>query len=166
MNAEQDNFENVRRLLALKRYERPAPGYFNDFAAQVIRRIEAGESLVSGSVEGAAKVSWLQRLWGAFETKPVLAGALSVSVCGVLLAGILYSEQIEPVQANFATISGETVMPQVASQPANSLFGQPMAYGLGSTGVVVTAGDQGGSILGQIQRAAVQPVSFNIRGSN
>ena len=39
MNAEPENFDQLCRLLKLKRHESPPPRYFNDFSSQVIARI-------------------------------------------------------------------------------------------------------------------------------
>ncbi len=169
MKPEQENFKDLHRLLALKRYERPFPGYFSRFSQQVIARIEAGDSASEASRLGhLVKVSWFQSLWGAFEPKPILAGVLGVSVCGLLMAGILYSDQIEPAQANFATVSEQSSIPQQpGSTPANPLFGQVPVYGLGNTGVVMTAGDPaGGSLFREIAHPQAQPVSFNVPNSN
>src|SRR6266496_3671700 len=92
---EQENFDSLRRLLALKRHEQPPPRYFQDFSGHVIARLRAGERVDrSGFWESLSwEAPWLQRLWGAFETKPILAGALGMLVCGVLVAGIARSER-------------------------------------------------------------------------
>ena len=61
MQPEHENFEDLRRLLVLKRYEQPPPRYFNDFSRKIIARIEAGE----GEVYVSVFEQWLARApWG------------------------------------------------------------------------------------------------------
>lgn len=139
MNPEQDNYQPVQRLLALKRHEQPPPGYFENFSGQVIARIQAGERAAPDSfwewlsLEG----SWLQRLWVALETKPVFAGALGAGVCGLLLAGVLYSQSIEPAPVT-GFMPGMEQAP-LAAQTPSGLFRQiggyevPPADAVGST---------------------------------
>src|SRR5438094_5722 len=105
MNPESQDFTQLRRLLALKRHEQPPPGYFNDFSGQVIARIRAGAPAdrETGSERMVWEAPWLRRLWAAFETKPILAGAFGVLVCGLLLAGVIYSEQADRPPVNLAT---------------------------------------------------------------
>src|SRR5262252_6649756 len=95
MSPETENFESLRRLLALKRHELPPPGYFNTFSRQVIVRIQAGERGEDkvGFGQWLLEGAWLQRFWNAFETKPALAGAFGVMVCGLLISGVIYSDQ-------------------------------------------------------------------------
>jgi hypothetical protein len=93
MSPESENFEQLRRLLVLKRYEQPPPGYFHRFSREVIVRIKAGdkgESVTASwwSWEG----SWLQRAWAAVESRPALAGAFGVAVCGFFAAGALLTD--------------------------------------------------------------------------
>ncbi len=44
MNENNKNFDELKRLLKLKRHEIPPPGYFNNFSGEVISRIRAGET--------------------------------------------------------------------------------------------------------------------------
>jgi hypothetical protein len=94
MSPVPDDFEQLRRLLALKRYETPPPGYFHGFSRQVIVRIKAGElgneSEVSFWSFGAG--SFFQRLWATLDARPAFAGAFGVAVCGFFVVGALLSD--------------------------------------------------------------------------
>lgn len=85
MSENDNNFEALRRLLALKRHEIPPPGYFEDFSGNVIARIRAGE--------GVQKLPWLLRFLQVFEAKPAYPVALASSLCVLLLFGIVNVEQ-------------------------------------------------------------------------
>ena len=82
MNPEQQNFDRLRRLLKLKRYEHPHPRYFNDFSSRVISRIRAGEE---GGEAALGYPSWLLKFWSLFEAKPMLPGAIGVALCALLV---------------------------------------------------------------------------------
>ncbi len=85
-NPESQEFEQLRRLLALKRHEEPPPGYFHHFSREVTVRIKAGET-------GETKArNWAERIWAMLETKPAFAGAFGASICAVLVSGLLNSE--------------------------------------------------------------------------
>jgi|HubBroStandDraft_4_1064222.scaffolds.fasta_scaffold677497_2 hypothetical protein len=89
MAPEQEDFEALRRLLAIKRHEQPPPGYFNSFSRQVLARIEAGEG------DGRfGRLPWYQRLWAALDTKPALAGALGATACAAVIGAFLYSDNM------------------------------------------------------------------------
>src|ERR1051325_6305954 len=95
MKSEQENFTNLRRLLALKRHEQPPPGYFNSFSRQVMDRIVSGQHLEEDSLAERMlwEAPWLQRLLSACQTKPLLAGAFGVAVCALLVSGVVFSEK-------------------------------------------------------------------------
>ncbi|MCX6895234.1 MAG: hypothetical protein NTZ16_07000 [Verrucomicrobia bacterium] len=98
MSAEQENFEALRKLLALKKHEQPPPGYFDQFASEVRSRLAAGEHRQTNLWrELGDEASWLQRLWAAFADKPALAGAFGMAVCALMLSGIYLSQKPEPV---------------------------------------------------------------------
>lgn len=101
MSQDTENFEQLRRLLKLKRYEQPPPRYFNDFSSQVIARVKRGERGDGYASVGRMlwEAPWLQRIWAAFEAKPILAGAFGLAVCATLITGVIYSERtdLQPV---------------------------------------------------------------------
>jgi hypothetical protein len=78
-----ENFDAVCRVLALKRYEVPPPGFFENFSTKVMARI--------ASAEAQPAPTWWQKLGFDFNFKPALVCALGVVVCGLLSAGVLTS---------------------------------------------------------------------------
>jgi hypothetical protein len=104
MKAEKEKFQELRRLLTLKRHEQPPPGYFNDFSSQVIGRIRVGDRGVdAGSGWFFSEVPWLKCFWETLETKPVFAGGFAVAVCGLLVAGVIYSENPSSAEPGYIT---------------------------------------------------------------
>jgi hypothetical protein len=97
MSQDTENFEQLRRLLKLKRYEQPHPRYFNDFSSQVITRIKLGERGEDTTLAGWVfwDAPWLQRIWGAFEASPIMAGAVGLAICATLVTGVIYSERTD-----------------------------------------------------------------------
>ena len=71
------DFEDLQRLLALKRHEQPPPGYFERFPNRVLTRIEQAEAVVD--------LPWWRSLWSDFRAKPVLASAYCLLAAGVSL---------------------------------------------------------------------------------
>ncbi|HEV2327483.1 MAG TPA: hypothetical protein VGY56_01695 [Verrucomicrobiae bacterium] len=92
MSENEENFEALRRLLALKRHEVPPPGYFEDFSGRVIGRIRAAEAV--------RELPWLLRLLQAFETKPAYPVAFASALCTLLLFGIVSVEQSPVLVSN------------------------------------------------------------------
>jgi len=90
MNESENDFEPLRRLLAIKRHEIPPPGYFNNFPGQVVARLRAGDT---GAPEGITAPSWLLKFFRAFEAKPAYVSSFACSLCLLLLFGIVYAER-------------------------------------------------------------------------
>ncbi len=86
MNPTSDNFEGLRRLLALKRYEQPPPGYFHRLTDTIMARIEAE----------TARESWWQRWLGRRQLTPALAGAFALFVGGFYFLGLTLGEHGDP----------------------------------------------------------------------
>ena len=85
MNPQPDNVEALRKLLALKRYELPPPGFFQTFSTRVIHRLE--------QLESSRPRRWWQCLALPFDFKPALICACGVVVCGLFSAGVIASTQ-------------------------------------------------------------------------
>ena len=100
-----DDFEQLRRLLALKRHEQPPPGYFYGFSRQVMVRIKAGEmgDAEETSIWSFGGGSLLQRIWATFDARPALAGAFGAAICGFFVVGALMSDN--------TSIAGEKRVP-------------------------------------------------------
>ncbi|MGA2242034.1 MAG: hypothetical protein ABSH11_08345 [Verrucomicrobiota bacterium] len=165
MSENENNFESLRRLLVLKRYETPPPGYFNYFSSQVLQRIRAGDP---GTSAGWAEdlfnqAPWVEKLLQAFDVKPVFASAFAGALCLLLFLGIVYAERpdipSQPVlQAAPTSASLAAVSPTVLSQPADQQAGI-----VSSTSPVLSL-QPVASPFGQ-QNPLAQPVSFSPSGN-
>jgi hypothetical protein len=94
MNQDENNFESLRRLLALKRHEVPPPGYFNGFSAQVTNRIRAGEAAPASISERLNdEAPWLMKFLQIFEMKPAYAGAFASALGLFLVFGAVLAEK-------------------------------------------------------------------------
>ncbi len=98
MNPSPEEFDQLKKLLALKRNEQPPPGFFNHFSDKVIARIEA-EGLIM-------RTSWWQRLFPELDAKPVLACAYGLVITGLLVVGLGISGSLD---------SEESVAPNLGS---------------------------------------------------
>jgi hypothetical protein len=85
MNPDPYHSDPVQKLLALKRHEQPPPRYFHEFSSRVTSRLSAREMPVPPT--------WWQRV--GFDFKPALVCALGVIVCGMLLAGVIASLNLD-----------------------------------------------------------------------
>jgi hypothetical protein len=144
---ENENFESLRRLLALKRHEVPPPGYFHNFSGQVISRIELGEDQRQSS-----SLPWFLGFVQFFEAKPAFAGAFASALCLLLVFGIVNAERpeitasqpiLQQTAENTSTMAPATLTQ--SSQPSS----QPM-LALNSTNPVLN-----------FQANVQQPMSVN-----
>ena len=96
MNEQSENFEALLKLLALKRYEQPPPGYFNTLPGRIIHRIETEK-----------EPSFLEKFSRAFVLRPVVSFALGLTFCGTFVSGLLYSMQSGAIQCAAAATSDD-----------------------------------------------------------
>ena len=161
MNESENNFESLRRLLALKRHEIPPPGYFNNLPSQVMSRIRAGETSAPG---GVIELSWLLKLFQLFEAKPAFVGTFASSLCLLLLFGIVYTERPDasPKAALFASLTQPAVSLADAMSPV--LSQSPEQAGLMVSTNPVLNLQPVASLFGQ-QSPLAQPVNFSLPGN-
>jgi len=160
MNQNEDNFDDLRRLLKLKRQETPPPGYFNNFSGQIIARIRKEQA--GGAT---ADISWLMKLLQAFEFKPAFAGAFASALCLVLVFGIVYVERgpddtqksllqiTEPASGTFAALS-QGSLPETADN-----------IGIGASNNAANSLSPVASLFGGAPNQFAQPVSFSMSGN-
>lgn len=85
MDPADDHFESLTKLMALKRYEEPPPGYFDRLPSRIIGRIVHEEE---------EPTDWLRSFFGRFEFRPALAGAFGFTLGAFYLLGVGYSGHV------------------------------------------------------------------------
>ncbi|MBK9140442.1 MAG: hypothetical protein IPM17_17065 [Verrucomicrobia bacterium] len=78
MNSQDNEFQALRRLLALKRHEQPPPGYFDRLAASIRSQLAAEQ----------AREPWWSRLFTRWEIRPAWAGAFAAMVAGLYVVSV------------------------------------------------------------------------------
>src|SRR5258708_5030285 len=94
MSTAPEEFEQLRKLLKLKRHEQPPPGFFNDFSGRVLNKIEARTPATrAGRLWDEAP--WLARFFRMLENNALAAGGFATAVCAILIGGVVYSESVD-----------------------------------------------------------------------
>jgi hypothetical protein len=162
MSPEQENFEPLRKLLALKRHEQPPPGYFNHFSNRVIARIQAGEKGDSALERLSWDTSWLRKLWAMLDARPILAGAVGAGACGLLIAAVMYSERgPDSLALPGSDVSRPTTFADGASSANDFLRHLPGSEDAAGSGEGADARPSLFKELQSAQKAWVVPASFN-----
>ena len=161
MNESENEFEPLRRLLALKRHEIPPPGYFNDFPRLVMARLRSGEADAPRAI---AAPSWWLKFFQAFEAKPVYVGSFACSLCLLLLLGIIYAERPDAAlrPSIFAAVSSPAGALADATSPALPPAGQPTGLMINTNPVLSL--EPVASLFSQ-QNPLAQPVSLMVPGN-
>ena len=100
-----NNFDQLRKLLALKRYELPPPRFFNEFSGRVMSRLAEPQR---------EPLTWWQRLGFEFDLKPALMCGVGVVVCGLLSFGVIGAMQISGTDGSVAAMDPLAVAPMGA----------------------------------------------------
>ncbi len=109
MSERGQNFDDLKKLLKLKRYEVPPPGFFNHFSEEVVARIRAGESRNADSLLDQLnnQAPWLVSFLRLFEAKPGIVGGFATSLCLLLLFGVVLAERSETGPKNIFTAAAD-----------------------------------------------------------
>jgi hypothetical protein len=87
MNSSPDDFQDLRRLLTLKRHEQPPPGYFNYLPDKIQLRIERHDL--------SEHSTWWEWLVQKLDAQPILAGAYAFAISGMMLLGFKVSQDLQ-----------------------------------------------------------------------
>ena len=96
MNNGDQDFDDLRKLLKLKRYEQPPPGYFDHLSSRVMTRLERHEA--AGRVGFLDRLPWLVQLRRVLGENPISSGIFAV--CGVLMVTLANTEYLDKYVAN------------------------------------------------------------------
>jgi hypothetical protein len=100
MSREQDQLDELQKMLALKRHEQPPTRFFHKLSDNVLQRLQTPEP--------PCEPTWRQRLGLDFDSKPVLVCATGVGVCGLLLLGLIASQHVAPPDEDSLSSSSAT----------------------------------------------------------
>lgn len=95
MDPRPEEFEKLRRLLALKRYERPPAGCLDDVRQATLLALRRARAAEQDLRSAAGAAGWWRVWWEALAPRPLLAGALGVVVCALVIAAVFQAEQLE-----------------------------------------------------------------------
>lgn len=164
MSDTNNNFEDLKKLLKLKRHEIPPPGYFNHFSGDVISRIRTGEA--------GGSASFIERLQGEspffstllhiFSAKPGVIGGMATGLCLLLLISVVLADRSEPGSAEGTAAMAQVETTQSAPEASPTLASlQPAANGGISVSTnPVTSLQPVATLFGSQQNPLFQPVGF------
>jgi|SRR5665213_3053931 len=89
MKLDSENFEELQKIMALKRYEQPPPGYLHHLPGRIMSRIERGEK----------PLTFWEKLSANFALRPSVAYAFGLTVFGAVALSAFYTVRREPAQA-------------------------------------------------------------------
>ena len=141
-----DNFDSLRKVLRVKRYEQPPPRYFDEFSNRVMSRIERGD----------ARVSWWERF--GFDLRPALGAATGVLACALVVYGVATADGDEPLlnAGGMTSFASPGQSPVGMARAADTLVAIPDSTSANSTNPV----SYGTAIDRNSFRSQIIPASF------
>ena len=105
MNTDEQ-FKQLKKLLALKRYEQPPPGYFDRLPREIISAIER---------EQARLEPWLRRVWRTLQRKPEFAGAFGLALCALVIVGIFVANKTNQTSGSKMVATTSNASPNISA---------------------------------------------------
>jgi hypothetical protein len=103
MKPEEQNEDELQRMLSLKRREQPPPTFFRGFAEKIIDRLHKPDP--------PSNPTWWQRLGLDFDAKPVLVCAAGVAVCALLVYGLISARHVDPPAPSQGDVAQDIPVP-------------------------------------------------------
>ncbi|MCS7090701.1 MAG: hypothetical protein RMN51_09755 [Verrucomicrobiota bacterium] len=86
--------DRLRRLLVLKRYERPPAGCLDEVRRAVLEELRRSKSRSVHALEGFRQSGWWLAWREALAPRPLWAGALGVGICALVIGAVLQAERL------------------------------------------------------------------------
>jgi hypothetical protein len=167
MSDTNNNFDDLKKLLKLKRHEIPPPGYFNNFSGDVMGRIRAGETGGPASfVEQIQSDSpFLATLLSMFHAKPGIIGGLATSVCLLLLMAVLVADRSEQMTPSMSPSFAQSAQPAESAADASQAPAAAPQLAASEGGITVSSNpvvslQPVATLFGSQQNPLFQPVGF------
>ncbi len=106
MSDSPDQFQSLQRLLALKRYEQPPPGYFERLQQQISTRIQ--------HLEKKPEPSFWERVVLRVLHRPQVAYGFGLAACGTLIFTVTHFLVVDPEPAAAKALALDGWRPQPA----------------------------------------------------
>jgi len=159
MHDQPEGFEELRRLLALKRHEVPPPGYFESFSDRVVARVQADSAASSRGV--------IRRITTLFQARPAISWSFCMASVLVLFAATTLFETEQGNRATGApTFDPAFVSAAAPAAPASAsgvvfTTNQMLPRSFAFESVPATNAPPSESLFGAPFYMRVEPVSFN-----
>jgi hypothetical protein len=132
MNSNSENFEALRKLMALKRHEQPPPGYFDRLPDKIAARLVQ---------EGGAPSFW-DKIVAGFSFRPSFAYSFALAAFGALTFSLFSTTRSQPQAAgesslDFGWRSGAT--DETAMEQDNAVQSVHLANWMGNTNPSVSS---------------------------
>ena len=119
MSEQPENFDQLLRLLALKKYEQPPVDYFDQLSEEIASRLVAETAEPEMLIDPIpSELGWVGKLWALLEARPALVGACGVAASGLVLWGILSAPRLPQTPGEAARLGEFTAPFPAADGPA------------------------------------------------